>query len=615
MRSMALFLMLAAAAVSAAVDPPATHAEPRSLAQNVRAIIKSSGAEVAVAVKTLDGGFELLVDPDKPFHAASTMKVPVMIELFRQAHAGTVALDQPLDIRNEFRSIVDGSPYKLSEGDDSDRIVYGAVGGTLTLEQLNEAMITASSNFATNLLIEKLGVDSIRSTVSALGADGMQVLRGVEDQKAFDKGLNNSTTARGLMVLFERLGQGRAVDPESDAQMVAVLKRQLFNDAIPAGLPPGTPVAHKTGNITRIHHDAGIVYGARPYLMVLLVRGIQEQKKSAALMARLAKTIHAGVAAQPLPAFSPGARSMLDAHNCYPYNGRFADRIDRALAVGLPVAIEQDLVWLPAADGRPARSVVSHGAPFDGTEPSLKSYFFERIRPIVERELASGDRSRWPVITLNLDLKSNEPEHHRDLWNLLGEYESWLTTAEKTADGQPAPLDVKPVLVLTGDSDLQAQAFDAALPAGARLRLFGAIALRAPAIEGMTEQESVAKFREGLPDRPLPKATNYRRWWNAPWAVVETGGQVKAGEWTAADNARLKAIVGRAHEAGLWIRLWTVNGHAPGVEKQFQWSASYNTGSPEAAARRWRAAIEAGADFIATDHYEEFAAVLAKTRR
>ena len=123
----------------------------------------------------------------------------------------------------------------------------------------------------------------------------MQVLRGVEDQKAFEKGLNNSTTARGLLVLFERIGRSKAVDPKSDAAMIAVLKRQKFNDGIPAGLPPGTEVAHKTGNITRIHHDAGIVYARRPYVLVILVRGIQEQKDSAALIARLSATAYQAV--------------------------------------------------------------------------------------------------------------------------------------------------------------------------------------------------------------------------------------------------------------------------------------------------------------------------------
>ena len=247
---------------------------------------------MAVAYRTLDGRTELLIDPDKSFHAASTMKVPVMIELYRQARAGTRSLDEPLAVRNEFRSIVDGSPYALSVGDDSEKDVYGAVGRTLTLRQLCEAMITRSSNLAANLLIEALGVENIRRTAAALGGGGMQVLRGVEDGKAFEKGLNNTTTARGLLELLDRIAHGRAVDPESDRAMVEILKRQQFNDAIPAGLPPGTPVAHKTGNITRIHHDAAIVYGPNPYVLVLLVRGIEDKKQSAALMAELSRAVY-----------------------------------------------------------------------------------------------------------------------------------------------------------------------------------------------------------------------------------------------------------------------------------------------------------------------------------
>jgi beta-lactamase class A len=262
------------------------------LEAQLRRMIAASGAEVAVAYRTLDGGVEVLVDVDKPFHAASTMKVPVMIELFRQARAGIVSLDDPLPIRNEFRSIVDGSPYKLSEGDDSDTAVYANVGRTMTLRQLCEAMITVSSNFAANLLIEKLGVDNIRATVTRLGGDGMQVLRGVEDQKAFGKGLNNTTTARGLMVLLERIARAQAVDQSADAAMIEILKRQKFSDAIPAGVRAGTPVAHKTGSITKIHHDAAIVYAPRPYLLVLLVRGIEDQKTSAALMADLSRAVY-----------------------------------------------------------------------------------------------------------------------------------------------------------------------------------------------------------------------------------------------------------------------------------------------------------------------------------
>ena len=314
---------------------------------------------------------------------------------------------------------------------------------------------------------------------------------------------------------------------------------------------------------------------------------------------------------QPQPtSIAAGTRVLLDAHNAYPYNGKFTDRIDRALGTGVPVAVEQDLVWQPGEGGRPGRSIVSHGEPFDGEEPSLRDSFFERIRPLVERALRDDNRGTWPLIVLNLDLKSNEPEHLDALWTLLGEYEGWLTTAERTSDGsQPAALDVKPVLVLTGSSDAQAAAFSDSLPIGARLRLFGAIVLRQPTGQGPDAATAQRLFWEALPEMPLPRATNYRRWWNAPWAVIEAGGQRKAGDWTREDDTRLRTLVKHAHEAGLWIRLWTLNGHPEGEEKASGWSTGYNFGSIEAARARWRAAIAAGADFVATDQYEAFSEV------
>ena len=202
----------------------------------------------------------------------------------------------------------------------------------MTLRALCEAMITVSSNFAANLLIEKLDVQKIRATVTRLGADGMQVLRGVEDQKAFDKGMNNSTTARGLMVLLEKLGRGQAVSPSADAEMIEILKRQKFNDAIPAGVPAGTPVAHKTGTITRVHHDAAVVYGPRPYVLVVLVRGIQDQKQSAALIAEISKTVWQYVSSPPrvVQGFSPASEPVLVRGRWSPppvhQVGLFADR-------------------------------------------------------------------------------------------------------------------------------------------------------------------------------------------------------------------------------------------------------------------------------------------------
>ena len=265
--------------------------------QQIEKIIAASGAEVAVAYLPLPGqdgkaAGGILIDADKSFHAASTMKVPVMIEAFRQAEAGGLALDAPIPVTNTFKSIVDGSPYELSATEDSDGEVYKAIGRTMTLRRLVTASITVSSNLATNILIETLGPENVRKTVAALGGDGMVVLRGVEDQKAFDKGLSNTTTARALMVLLEKIAKGEAVSRAASRGMADILRMQQVVDGIPAGVPAGTPVASKEGNITRIHHDAAIVYADRPYVLVVLTRGIDDRDRSAVLIAGISRVIY-----------------------------------------------------------------------------------------------------------------------------------------------------------------------------------------------------------------------------------------------------------------------------------------------------------------------------------
>lgn len=272
-------------------------AEPRlkTATAAIEQQIQKSGADVGVAFRTLDGKAEWYFHADDTFHAASTMKIPVMIELFHQAREGKLTLDDALPIKNEFHSLVDGSIYKLNPADDSETVLYKAEGQTRTLRRLCELMITVSSNFATNLLIEKLGVENIRAGVHALHADGMNVLRGVEDQKAFEKGMNNTTTARGLEQLLDAIARGEAVDADSSKQMIEILQAQKFNEGIPAGLPAGTRVAHKTGEITKIHHDAAIVFAPRPFVLVILVRGLADMKDSSALMAEITRDLYHAV--------------------------------------------------------------------------------------------------------------------------------------------------------------------------------------------------------------------------------------------------------------------------------------------------------------------------------
>lgn len=303
---------------------------------------------------------------------------------------------------------------------------------------------------------------------------------------------------------------------------------------------------------------------------------------------------------------------LVHAHNCYPDEGKWPDRIERALKLDLSqVAIEQDLAWVPAAAGRAARSVVAHTDTPTGAEPTIDEHFFARVRPIMEQALADNQRERWPLMVLHLDFKTNETAHHQYVWELLQRHERWLTTATKAPAGSPLqPLTAGPLLVLTENGTGQEENFSDAVADGGRLLLFGTTpSPRITREEDPDRRAAILAAAEPAALVPWP-ATNYRRWTNFAWNVIEEGGQPRAGDWTPADAARLTSIVKRAHDQGLWVRFYTLNGHPPAANQG--WTEGYNFGSPAAVRARWQAAIEAGVDFIATDQYEGLAELLAR---
>jgi hypothetical protein len=306
-------------------------------------------------------------------------------------------------------------------------------------------------------------------------------------------------------------------------------------------------------------------------------------------------------------------RPMLDAHNCYPYEGQWTDRLDRALSAGLPVVIEQDLTWHVDRTTGKGRIAISHGTETRGDEPGLRDYFFDRVRPIVEQALAKNDKSNWPLLILHFDFKSEEVPLLRAVWDLLGEYESWITTAVKTADpNELSTLDRRPLLVLTEDSDRQEREFYGNVKVGSRLRVFGSA--HTIGLRGKSKEERIRLAATAAPEQLLPApATNYRRWWNNSWFEVEQGGQQQAGAWTPEDERRLRDLVYHAHRLGYWIRFYTLDGFGP--DENRGWDQGYNFGSRAAAVARWKAAIAAGVDMIATDQYEELAAQLASSTR
>jgi len=325
------------------------------------------------------------------------------------------------------------------------------------------------------------------------------------------------------------------------------------------------------------------------------------------LGAILLATIVPAMAQTPSLDFLNHNRPILDAHNCYPYEGRWADRIDRALKSGFPVSIEQDLAWFQG------RVVLSHKRETSGSEPLLRDYFFERIRPIVEKAFKDNDRSRWPLIVLHFDFKMTDAPLLHAVWDLLGEYESWITTAVKTADpNRLSPFEPKPILVITEDSDEQEEVFFNQVPVGAKLRLFGSA--HGNPIDAASREERI-HLAATMPPEKLISAppTNYRRWWNNSWFVVEEGGQKQAGDWTGADNRRLRALVAHAHRLGYWIRFYTLDGFEPAEDQG--WDDGYNFGSRTAVLARWKAALAAGVNFVATDQYEDLGAVMKTSKR
>ena len=284
------FLALTTFLLAACTSAP----RPDLGAQLDRIIAAHPAQSIAVSYYDFRDGTTVERNAKETFHAASTMKVPVMLGIFEAVTRGELTLDQQVPVRNEFVSIFDGSRYSLEAREDSDNTLYEKAGSSVTLEELVRLMIVRSSNLATNLVIEKIGAPRVMALMQQIGAHDIKVLRGVEDDLAYRAGMNNTTTAHDLMLIFRTLGESRAISPAASEKMTEILLAQEHNDGIPAGLPPGTKMAHKTGSITEIAHDAGIVY--RPdgskYVLVVLTRGFKKHDDADKVMAAVARAAH-----------------------------------------------------------------------------------------------------------------------------------------------------------------------------------------------------------------------------------------------------------------------------------------------------------------------------------
>lgn len=251
------------------------------LEKNIDNAFKSQQGEFAIAFKLIgDDKISVYKNEHMIFHAASTMKTPVMIEVFKQASEGKFNLDDSILIKNEFKSIVDGSSYSMEITDDSGEELYKFIGKKKTLRDLVFEMITVSSNLATNILIELVDAKKVTETIRSISAMDIQVLRGVEDTKAYNLGMNNVVTAYDLMLIYENLAEYKFVDSAASRDMIDILLQQKHNNRIPAKLPLEVKVAHKTGSIKGVGHDSGIIYlpDGRKYILVLLSKNVKDEK-------------------------------------------------------------------------------------------------------------------------------------------------------------------------------------------------------------------------------------------------------------------------------------------------------------------------------------------------
>jgi beta-lactamase class A len=267
--------------------------DPAQMTAHIQNLSDSLHAEtIAVSFYDLETQQSFHHNEKQMLHAASTMKVPVMIELFRQAEAGKFSLDDSITIKNEFYSIVDSSLFSIN--DDSEKSLYDKIGQKASIRELMSLMITWSSNLATNLLIELVDAKNVTATMRQLGARDIQVLRGVEDIQAFRKGWSNRTSSYDMMVIMRGIAQKTAASEAACEEMIGILEQQHFAEGIASGLPEGVAAATKSGAIQGIEHDCGIVFpaGRQPYVLIILTKGIADQKQAQKVIANISGEIY-----------------------------------------------------------------------------------------------------------------------------------------------------------------------------------------------------------------------------------------------------------------------------------------------------------------------------------
>jgi beta-lactamase class A len=255
---------------------------------------KSGARALAVAVYDTQTGMSFRRHADRWFHAASTIKVAILLGVYASIHHGWLLPHSRLHVRNRFHGAVDAQPFRVAADRDANSDVHEAIGKMMRISELALHMIATSSNLATNLLLDLVGLDTVQRALDDLGVDGIDIRRGVEDERAFEHGINNRVTADGLVQLLRLIAEERAFSPELSKEMLGILHAQEFRNGIPARLPRAVRVAHKTGEISTIAHDAGVVYPPtrKPYVIAVLTEWAPEAAGRSATIAEVSHAVY-----------------------------------------------------------------------------------------------------------------------------------------------------------------------------------------------------------------------------------------------------------------------------------------------------------------------------------
>lgn len=276
-------------------DPDDADRSLYELQHRIEELERNTGARsIAVALYDEETGISFGYNAERWFHAASTVKLAILIGVYSAIYSGLLHPNSRLHVRNRFHGALDGLPFRVRSDRDGNGHVHSMIGKTMRICDLAHHMIVTSSNLAANLLLDLVGLARVHLALHQLQITGVDVRRGVEDERAWEAGINNRVTANGLVQLLRVIAEGHAFSPQLSKQMLDILHAQEFRSGIPAHLPREVRVANKTGEISTIAHDAGIIFvpERKPYVLTVLTEWSSDTKGRSQTIATISREVY-----------------------------------------------------------------------------------------------------------------------------------------------------------------------------------------------------------------------------------------------------------------------------------------------------------------------------------